>query len=527
LAFYLLATLVHSQNPLVKIWDARFGGNSADELRYFQQTKDHGYILAGGIFSGNSYDVTEFNHGLIDFWIVKLDPAGNKQWDKIFGGNNSEYINYLQETSDNGYILGGYTSSDSAGDVSQISRGYTDYWVVKTDSFGNKQWDKRYGGSNGDFLYCLRQTIDGGYILGGYTSSDTSGEVSHQNHGGSDIWIIKTDALGNIEWEKLYGGNLDDRLFDVQQNPDGSYILGGRTWSDSTGDVSHHNRGDEDYWILKIDSVGNKKWDNVFGGNYRDWLFSLQKTVDGGYILGGYTYSDSGGDVTEPTKGCSDFWVVKVDSSGNKKWDKRYGGNLCEDEFGYLRRTFDGGYLLSGTSYSPISGDKTEDNLGMEQSWIIKIDSVGGKVWDKTIFTIPGIYVDDESGYAIQSDDGCYVVANYTGADTGGYKTEMSRGSWDYWIVKFCDTTFTEYVNELTDVYSHLITYPNPFSSQLTIKFNDDQGEKEIILYDVTGQAVLRQITYNAEIMLNTEKLQAGIYIINYKTAYIKILKCY
>ncbi|MEP7171604.1 MAG: T9SS type A sorting domain-containing protein [Bacteroidota bacterium] len=318
-----------------------------------------------------------------------------KQWDKRFGGTDDDEIICFQQTKDGGYIIGGFSFSDSNGnktqaswDSSSISNNRGDYWIVKIDSFGNKQWDKTFGSTNADWLFALQQTIDGGYIIGGYSKSGIGGDKTQVNWDSlnltNDYWILKIDSLGNKQWDKDFGGTGDDRLYSLQQTDDKGYILGGFSKSDSSGDktqntvdiVSSTYRGD--YWIVKIDSLGIKQWDKDFGGTDGDWLFSMEQTADGGYILFGYSYSGISGDKTQASQGGLDYWIVKTDSLGNKQWDKDFGGHNPEESiFGNVFQTSDEGYLLAGTSYSNISGDKTENNLGIEQTWIVKTDSLG------------------------------------------------------------------------------------------------------------------------------------------------------
>jgi len=428
-----------SQNPLVKKWDKRFGGTNEEELYYFQQTKDGGYILGGSSQSGISGDKTQANIGNWDYWIVKIDSLGAKQWDKNFGGTDNDQLYSLEQTSDGGYILGGASSSGVGGDKTQAVWGGMDYWIVKTDSLGNKQWDKDFGGTDYDYLFFLKQTIDGGYILGGWSYSGIGGNKTQGCWGGSDYWIIKIDSLGNKQWDKDFGGANNDVLNSLRQTSDGGYILGGYSYSGMTGDKTQANQGSDDYWIIKTDSLGNKLWDKDFGGTDYDELYSLQQTTDGGYILAGTSNSGLNGDKTQAQWGFGDYWIIKIDSLGIKQWDKDFGGTSWEDEFGNIFQTMDKGYLVVGTSYSFPSGDKTENNLGIEQTWIVKTDSLGNKQWDKTLFTTGH----DEIGFGLQAADGCYVFANYDDGSVGGYRTQSSQGSYDYWIIKFCDSTQT------------------------------------------------------------------------------------
>jgi len=426
------------QNPLVKQWDYRFGGITKEWLQSLQQTTDGGYVLGGYSNSGMGGDKTQPSWGGHDYWIVKTDSLGVKQWDKRFGGTSKDELYSLQQTTDGGYILGGYSFSGIGGDKTESLWGGFDYWVVKTDSLGVKQWDKRFGGTDYDDLRSLQQTNDGGYILGGISYSGIGGDKTQPSWGSLDYWIVKIDSLGVQQWDKHFGGTDDDELFSLQQTTDGGYILGGTSSSGISGDKTQLSWGGFDYWIVKIDSLGIGQWDKRFGGTGDDWLSSLSQTTDEGYILGGYSNSGISGDKSQLSWGGSDYWILKIDSLGVKQWDQRFGGTGDEDAFGNITQTTDGGYLIPGSSYSPISGDKTENNLGTEQTWVIKTDSIGNKQWDKTLRTNSNY--DDETGLAIQTKDGCFVMTNYTSAGIGGDKTQASQGSNDYWIIKFCDT---------------------------------------------------------------------------------------
>ncbi|HYV53022.1 MAG TPA: T9SS type A sorting domain-containing protein [Chitinophagaceae bacterium] len=450
LSFFILSSLFSTgQNPLMKMWDYRYGGYGIDIPTGFQRTSDGGYILGGKSRSDIGGDKTQNTWGNIydtDYWIVKLDAMGIKQWDKDFGGTEADELYSIQQTADGGYILGGYSSSGISGNKTQPLVGSIDYWIVKTDASGNIQWDHDYGGTEADWFTSLTQTADGGYIIGGTTLSGIGGNKTQPLWGGmgQDIWILKIDSVGNIEWDKDIGGTNGDWLACIRQTDDGGYALGCYSASDISGDKSEGCWGGyEDYWIVKLDSTGVKQWDKVFGGTNSDRLYDIIQTTDHGFLLGGRTQSDLSGNKTTPVwfgSGNYDLWIVKTDSLGTKQWEKDIGGYNFEDEFGYFFKTNDGGYLLSGTSYSTISGDKSENNLGYEQSWMLKTDALGNIQWDKTVLTDGH----DEAGYGVQSMDGCYVLVNYSafGSGIAGHKTQANwSADADYWIVKFCDTT--------------------------------------------------------------------------------------
>jgi hypothetical protein len=431
---FLLPILSFSQ---VIEWQNTIGGSGNNNLYSISQTSDGGYILGGRSDSNISGDKTENSNGVWDYWIVKTDSLGIIQWQNTIGGIGSDCLRSIAQTTDGGYILGGWSQSNISGDKTENSNGQSDYWIVKTDSLGAIQWQNTIGGSGIDNLFSVAQTIDGGYILGGYSASNISGDKTENRNGFYDYWIIKTNSLGDIQWQNTIGGSGDDALYSVSQTSDGGYILGG--WSDSniSGDKTENSIGLFDYWIVKIDSLGDLKWQNTIGGNGTDNLSSIKQTSDGGYVLGGYSDSNISGDKTEISNGQEDYWIVKTDSLGAIQWQNTVGGSY-DDELYYIEQTIDGGYILGGSSSSNISGDKTEYTTGFVANndyWIVKTDNLGVIQWQNTIGGNEFDYL-----YAItQISSGEYVLAGNSSSNISGDKTENSIGITDYWIVKITD----------------------------------------------------------------------------------------
>ncbi|MBA7576211.1 hypothetical protein ES708_18050 [subsurface metagenome] len=441
-------------------WDKTFGGPDNDSAYSVQQTSDKGYIVAGNIDrEGNS-----------DFWLIKTDSNGNKEWDKTFGDSDRDYARSVQQTSDGGYILAGYTQSFGAG-------GY-DFWLIKTDLNGNKEWDKTFGGSESDKAYSVQQTLDEGYIVAGYTHSFGAGH--------SDFWLIKTDQNGNKVWDKTFGGSDNDYAYSVQQTSDKGYIL--------AGDTKSFGAGGYDFWLIKTDQNGNKKWDKTFGGSNDDWTYSVQQTSDKGYILAGHTKSFGAGN--------SDFWLIKTDSNGNKEWDKTFGGP--EYDFALsVQQTSDKGYILAGHTQSFGAGNY--------DAWLIKTDQKGNELWDKTF----GGSKSDYAHSVQQTSDGGYILAGYT--------QSFGAGGRDLWLVKLKGNgVMVEEDQPKAD--SLLQNYPNPFNEATTIQYNLPENSKvSLDIYNLSGQKVKTLVDKVQEpgnyiVNFNANNLPSGIYFSRLKT---------
>ncbi|MFI5219820.1 MAG: T9SS type A sorting domain-containing protein [Bacteroidia bacterium] len=421
-------------------WQNTIGGSDWDELYSIQQTVDGGYILGGWSKSNISGDKTENCNGGWDYWIVKTNSLGNIQWQNTIGGNADDYLYSVYQTSDGGYILGGYSYSNISGDKTENNNGYQDYWIVKTDSLGSIQWQNTIGGNGGDELYSVQETSDGGLILGGWSDSNISGDKTENSIGMglADYWIVKTDGAGNIQWQNTIGGAVFDLLYSIQQTADNGFILGGMSESWFSGDKTENCQGGYDYWIVKTDSLGNIQWQNTIGGDSYDYFQSIMQTLDGGYIFGGWSLSDISGDKTEDNNGGHDYWFVKTNAVGNIQWQNTIGGD-DEELYFSIKQTTDGGYILGGASSSNISGDKTENSNGGFDYWVLKADLSGNILWQNSIGGISndGIYI------LQQAADGGYILGGSSSSNISGDKTENSLGYDDYWIVKLFPDTIT------------------------------------------------------------------------------------
>ncbi len=426
----LFCSNASAQTP-PKLWDKAIGGNDFDILSVVYPLADGNYLLGGSSHSPVSGDKSEpaYESTYGDSWLVKMDPSGNKIWDKRFGGSGGEYIAAITATSDGGFLLLGSSWSPVSGDKTQGSRGGNDFWLIKIDALGNKVWDKTYGGSSDDEGYTVVPTADGNFLLGGISRSGISGEKTKADFGSIDYWIIKIDPAGNKLWDNAYGGIWEDDLRHVIPVADG-YLLAGYSNSPVTGNKTLPSNGGRDYWMVKVDLSGAKQWEKVYGGNTEDIFTSYVATTDG-YLLGGYSLSPVSGDKSESNKGAEDYWIVKINSTGVKSWDKTLGGTGV-DELRSIQLHPAGGFMIGGSSRSGITGDKTQANRGWEDYWMIRTDDNGSKIWDLTV----GGTDEDELRSMHATPDGGWMVAGFSWSGAGGDKSAPSKGSRDYWMVR-------------------------------------------------------------------------------------------
>ncbi|GGB97755.1 CBM96 family carbohydrate-binding protein [Dyadobacter sediminis] len=420
---YLLFTCLSAfAQPAIE-WDKIYEPYYSSKVSVVRPTSD------GGIIAGRS----DFSEGS-NYVIAKFDAAGVKEWGKIFAGNKRDDLTAIIQTTDGGYLLGGSSRSNKSAVKSQSPYGYPmDYWIIKINSNGTKQWDKTFGGTLLDELTTLIQTSDGGYLIGGSSSSDSSDTKTENSISGMDYWVVKITSDGTRQWDKTIGGLLDDRLAFIDQTPAGNYILAGYSSSPVSGDKTAASKGAEDFWIVQLSQTGTKQWDKTIGGSGSDLLTAMIRTRDGGYLLGGSSGStDASGDKSENGQGLKDFWVMKMNANWDKQWDKTFGGKK-DDIPRSLAQTADEAYIIGGDSESEISGNKTGVLKGDSDYWVIKLNASGAKIWEKTVGAAAGSKSSLVS--VVPAPDGTNLLygssySQYPGND----KTKGSVAT--FWIVK-------------------------------------------------------------------------------------------
>ena len=305
-------------------WQKTYGGSDDDRGVDLIQTSDNGFAVIGKSKSSD-LEVSE-NAGFDDFWVSKLDSSGAIIWEYSFGFAGSDTPYSIIQTNDNGYLLSGVldvSASNGQGDRKLILSRHAggDFWVIKLNASGVKQWSNYYGGSFTDTAYDAIQTEDDGYIIIGSSDSD---DVDITNNLGSyDFWILKISATGTLVWEKSFGGSEIDEAYGISQAADGNYLIVGDTRSNDL-DISQNN-GAADLWIIKITPKGTLLWEKTLGGSSFDVGRSVSKTQDNGFLIAGSSRSTDGS--LTSNKGQNDAWIIKINSSGNLVWQKTIGGS--------------------------------------------------------------------------------------------------------------------------------------------------------------------------------------------------------
>lgn len=481
------------------LWTKTYGGEGSDRAYSVEQTTDGGFIIAGYINS--------FGAGNFDVYLIKTDGEGDTHWTKTYGGIEDDKGFAVQQINDGGYIVTGCTRS--FGTVS------SDVYLIKVDSLGDTLWTRTYGysGMYDDFGRSVQQTTDGGFIIAGYTSFGA---------GNYDVYLIKTDSMGDTLWTKIYGEVYSEYAYSVEQTTDSGFIIAGTTES--------YGAGQFDVWIIKTDMNGDTLWTRTYGGELSDFGWSIIQTNDGGYAIAGFTnsfrnggydvyaiktnsigdtlwtrtyggiWSDNGYSIQQTYGGgyiitggtCSygihnrNVYLIKTESNGNILWQKTFGDSTTT-ECRSVKETYDGGYIITGKRYTLGSGYDV---------YLIRTDAQGESLWTKT-------YGGDTTdiGYSVyETSDGGYIIAGET--------VSFGAGRSDFYLIKTePDPSFVQEqkYHSLEKNKKELAYHPNPFTSVVNIKcFGiDDKRKVRLGIYDSSGRLI-------KTILLSTDHLSLG-----------------
>lgn len=352
-------------------WQKSFGGTGADFLQSIKNTRDGGFILLGTSTSMQGGNKKEDSSGKEDLWIIKLNAKGDEEWQKTIGGSGKDLAKMIHQTKDGGYIVGGTSESVISGNKSSPHYGSMDYWVVKLDSQGNIEWQRTYGGSLVDLLESILPTSDTGFLLGGWSNSSISGNKNEESFGEGDYWLVKIDNVGAIEWQRTLGGESDDHLSVLIESLEGGFMAGGYSRSSTSGTKEMGNGKGADFWIVKLTANGEVEWQSTYDFGETDILSSMSQNEDGDYLLGGHAKTENVGLARADKKGINDYVALKISAIGEEKWRQTV-GSAGEDNLRKLFETRDGGYLLAGTSGGKASRDKNTGK-GKKDFWVVKL----------------------------------------------------------------------------------------------------------------------------------------------------------
>jgi hypothetical protein len=440
----LVATL-----PAQITFEKWYGGTLPDYGYSAIQTIDGGYAISG--------ETSSWGAGGIDFYLIKTDSLGDTTWTKTYGGINDERGFSVDETSDGGFILVGRTTSFGSIDG--------DIYLIRANNFGDTIWTKTYGGTDSEIGFDVKQTIDKGFIIAGFTCS--------YGMGASDVYLIKTDSLGDTIWTRAIGGFSNDEAWSVSQTTDGGYIIAGDTYTGASSDFQ--------VYLIRVNSSGDTIWTKKFGGVYGDWAYSISQAHDGGYIIAGHTQSFGSLD--------GELYLIRTDSLGDSLWTRTYNPGFSASGSSVVQ-TANKNFIVAGT-IRPIAdhGDV----------FLLKIDSLGDTIWTRT-------YGGEEEDTGIS-----VCIALDWGLLIGGWTRSFGAGSVDFYLIK------SDSLGNVADVQEEdlghkprdlgLTASPNPFISATTITLqgqseNRSNGESVLQIYDASGRRVRDFILYPSSFIL-------------------------
>ena len=357
------------------------GGTKNESAKSVIKTQDGGYAIVGYTQSMDG-DVEGKSNESFDYWFLKFNASKELEWQKTYGGSADDRANSVIQTNDGGYAVVGKSKSGD-GDVLE-NAGYDDFWITKLDINGSVSWVQSFGYSGSDVPYSIIQTNDQGYLLSGVLDVSASNGQGDRltniqgRHAGGDYWIIKLSSSGVKEWSNYYGGTFTDTAYSAIQTNDNGYIIVGS--SDSTDVDISNNKGNYDFWIIKISELGTLIWEKSFGGDQVDEARSISQMADGNYLVIGDTRS-SNIDVSQ-NNGAADVWIIKISPEGSLIWEKTLGGSSF-DVGRSISKTQDEGFLIAGNSRS--SDGVLDINNGQNDALVMKINNSGYLEWQKTI----------------------------------------------------------------------------------------------------------------------------------------------
>ncbi|MEP6684760.1 MAG: T9SS type A sorting domain-containing protein [Parafilimonas sp.] len=503
--FFLGTSVSFGQNYTIS-WQRTIGGNNSDKLTKLITTTDGGAVLCGYSNSDISGDKKQNSlKGSYDFWVVKISLTGATQWSKTYGGTDRDLNPSIIQTSDGGYLLGGSSISPASGKKTEdaINQSF-DYWVLKLDKAGNVIWDNTIGGIQFEKFATVLETSTA-YFVCGSSNSTISNDKTVDNEGSSlwpDYWVIKMNKSGGILWDSVYGNTNRDELTSAVVATDGGILLGGSSYSPRGGTKKDDYIGNNDFWIIKINSDGQRLWDRTLGGTLSDYLTSIDVVGNIGYILGGYSNSPASANKTDGCRGGTDYWIIRTDKAGVPLWNKTFGGS--KEDYLTSVKYISGKYLLGGYSNSPVSKDKTVPLKGGWDFWTLQLDKNGSI---EQQYDWGGSGDDYLTDYVPNGTE--YMLAGTSNSPKSGDKkagTVGNTGNNDFWVFKLstggalANNNITDSIvvnatsTEILKSPMSLNVTPNPVKDMLTLNYStNSHGNVSISVYSNSGRLIKQQ----------------------------------
>ena len=405
------------------VWQRCIGGSDAEWSGNLEATSDGGYICAGWSTSTDGDAVG--SHGGMDILVTKLNANGTVQWRRILGGSSDDRGHGCMEASDGSIMIIG-TSASSDGDLTQ-TQGQNDVWVLKLSPAGTTIWQHSYGGSSGDQGAQIQETPDGGFVIDGSTTSADGDVVGYHSGAGTlDYWIFKINSSGILEWSRALGGSGHDVGSRLIQTADDGFLASFMYTESNDGDVTNYN-GNGDCWLVKLSASGAIEWSRTVGGSLREFGNDILEMSNGDLMLL-VTTASSDGDISL-NQGGSDVLLAKISSTGQLLWERTYGGSL-DDDCRSLLPTTDGGFVMAGSS-SSSDGD-VSGNAGEQDVWVLKVDANGSLLWQRSY----GGSLSD-GVFLYEANNGGYLLSGTTLSNDGS--VQGNNGGRDLWFLKLTD----------------------------------------------------------------------------------------
>ena len=490
----LFSFLSFAQNPPI-LWQKNIGGSGTDDLRKVEIPNSTDYLLIGTSDSNISGDKTENSRGGNDIWILRLDQNHNILWDKTIGGDGDERIHNALIKNDTLFILS--SSSSSVSGEKTITPfntdGSFDIWLIAFDLSGVLLWQEQYGGiaedGGGSRLGNIIELPNGNLLFGVNSKSGITGNKTEANIGWEDFWVVEISSdNGSIINQNTIGSSLGDFIKQLFLSPNNTIIISGSARQGVSGDKTDNGFGGSDLWLVELDMNLTVISDKCFGGNEFESLSGgTIKYINGYYYLTSTSKSSISGNKTSPNLGVNDYWLIKIDTDFNIIWDKTYGG--WSDDFGRVTYSLaNNRILLTGYSSSVPSGNKTTPNYGMQDAWVLIIDTLGAIIIQETY----GGYNSDYLFCSPMITNGVFYLSGGSQSGISGNKTVPTNGGWDAWLMEIDASGFLN-TESIEGVKTTVSVYPNPSEGVINVKFNDLKEDVVITFYSADGRILKKE----------------------------------